>query len=302
MTRAQVVQWISFADNELLEPILKLVFPVLKILTVSGDDLKSANETLVRLITVLNNHLSNRQYLVGGTVTLADLSVFSYLLPLLQNVWDNEKLAKYPNLAKWFNNLVNQKEFAVLGNLNLKQAKKKAPAAADQTGGDELVEIPKPKDPFLQFPAGTFDMDAFKREYSNKSEDESIKYFWEKLDRDNYSIWYCEYLFPQELTKVFMSCNLIGGMMQRLDRMRKHAFGSMCLFGEDNNSTIAGIWVWRGHDLAFKLSDDWQVDYESYSWKKLDPNDPQDRKLVDEFLRWEGDFGGKKFNQGKIFK
>ena len=29
-----------------------------------------------------------------------------------------------------------------------------------------------------------------------------------------------------------MSCNLIGGMIQRLDTMRKNAFGSMCLFGE----------------------------------------------------------------------
>lgn len=75
-------------------------------------------------------------------------------------------------------------------------------------------------------------MDAFKREYSNKSEDESIKYFWEKFEPANYSIWHCEYLYPEELTKTFMSCNLIGGMIQRLDTMRKNAFGSMCLFGE----------------------------------------------------------------------
>lgn len=234
---------------------------------------------------------------------MADLAVATYLIPLLQNVWDNEKLAKYANLNKWFNNLVSQKEFSVLGQLNLKQAKKKAPAAQPAAGDDE-DEKPKekPKDPFLQFPAGNFDMDAFKREYSNKSEEESVKYFWEKFDKENWSIWYCEYLYPQELTKVFMSCNLIGGMIQRLDTMRKHAFGSMCLFGEDNNSTISGIWFWRGHELAFKLSDNWQVDYESYTWKKLDPNAPETRKIVDEYLKWEGDFGGKKFNQGKIFK
>lgn len=304
ISRAQVLQWLSFADNELLQPVVTLVFPQLKILQVSGDELKRANEELVRVVNVLNSHLNDRQYLVGNQVTLADLAVVSYLIPLLQNVWDNEKLAKHANLAKWFNNLVSQKEFAVLGDLKLKQAKKKAPAEPKPAiGGDELAaEPPKPKDPFLQFPAGTFDMDAFKREYSNKSEDESIKYFWEKFDKENYSIWYCEYLFPDELTKVFMSCNLIGGMMQRLDRMRKHAFGSVCLFGEDNNSTISGVWFWRGHELAFTLCEDCQVDYESYSWKKLDPNDPATKKLVDEYLRWEGDFGGKKFNQGKIFK
>ncbi|GFQ76634.1 elongation factor 1-gamma [Trichonephila clavata] len=99
-----------------------------------------------------------------------------------------------------------------------------------------------------------------------------------------------------------MSCNLIEGMFQRLDKMRKNAFASVCLFGEDNNSTISGIWVWRGHELAFPLSDDWQIDYESYSWKKLDPSLPETKKLVTEYLSWSGDFGGKKFNQGKIFK
>jgi elongation factor 1-gamma len=42
-------------------------------------------------------------------------------------------------------------------------------------------------------------------------------------------------------------------MFQRLDKMRKHAFGSMCLFGENNNSTISGVWFWRGQDLAFEV-------------------------------------------------
>lgn len=37
--------------------------------------------------------------------------------------------------------------------------------------------------------------------------------------------------------------------------MRKNAFSSMILFGEDNNSTISGVWVWRGQELAFPVSD-----------------------------------------------
>lgn len=46
---------------------------------------------------------------------------------------------------------------------------------------------------------------------------------------------------------------LYEGMFQRLDTMRKGAFGSVILFGEDNNSTISGVWVWRGHELAFNV-------------------------------------------------
>jgi hypothetical protein len=45
----------------------------------------------------------------------------------------------------------------------------------------------------------------------------------------------------------------LPGMYQRLDKMRKNAFASMCLFGSDNDSSISGIWVWRGRDLAFEV-------------------------------------------------
>ena len=92
-------------------------------------------------------------------------------------------------------------------------------------------------------------------------------------------------------------------MFQRLDKLRKNAFASVCLFGENNNSTISGIWVWRGQDLAFELSPDWQIDYNSYDWKKLDAKSDETKKLVEQYFKWEGtDLTGRKFNQGKIFK
>jgi len=146
-------------------------------------------------------------------------------------------------------------------------------------------------------------MDEFKREYSNKdTKTVALPYFFDKFDKDNYSVWYCEYKFPDQLKLAFMSCNLITGMFQRLDRMRKHAFGSMIVFGKDNDSTISGVWIWRGHELAFTLSDDLQTDYESYNWKKLDASTDATKKMITEYFAWEGDFDGKKFNQGKIYK
>ena len=100
-----------------------------------------------------------------------------------------------------------------------------------------------------------------------------------------------------------MSCNLIGGMFQRLEKLRKYAFASVCLFGENNNSTISGIWVWRGKDLVFELSEDWQIDYSSYEWKKLDSDAQETKDLVNQYFCWTGtDKDGRKFNQGKIYK
>lgn len=191
-----------------------------------------------------------------------------------------------------------------------KKEKKPAPAKKEKEPEEELDAAdaalalePKSKDPFDTMPKGTFNFDDFKRSYSNEDESVSIPYFWEKFDAENYSIWYGEYKYNEELTKVFMSCNLIGGMYQRLDKMRKQSFASMCLFGEDNNSTISGIWVWRGQELVFPLSPDWQIDYDCYEWKKLDAASDETKQLVKQYFSWTGtDKGGRKFNQGKIFK
>lgn len=134
-----------------------------------------------------------------------------------------------------------------------KANEEKEDEAADET--DEIyADEPKQKDPFADMPKSTFNMDEFKRVYSNEdTAEKALPYFWKNFDKENLSIWFCEYKYPEELTQVFMTCNLISGFYQRLDKLRKNAFGSMCVFGENNNNTIAGIWFWRGHELAFEV-------------------------------------------------
>jgi elongation factor 1-gamma len=328
-----VIQWLSFADNEINPSAYTWVLPALGAIAANKQAIDRSKTDITKILNYLNDFLLSRTYLVGERITLADIAVAVALLPLYQYVLEPSVRSPYTNVNRWFTTLVNQPQFKkVLGDVKLcdkaltpetapkradtstkKDKKEKTPKqekpkekkeeAADLGGDDEDMPLePKAKDPFEAFPKGTWVMDDFKRFYSNNPEEKSIPYFWEKFDKNNYSIWFCNYKYADELTLVFMSCNLIAGMYQRLDKMRKNAFGSMILFGEDHNSSISGIWVWKGHDLAFTLSTDWQVDYESYDWKKLDPNDPKTHTMVKEYFSWEGNFDGKKFNQGKIFK
>jgi len=186
--------------------------------------------------------------------------------------------------------LVEKKDDKKPAQQQQQQKKKETPAAAEE---EEKVEAFQ-----------GFDFETFKRVYSNEDEAKSIPYFWEKFnEHGDCSIWYGEYKYNNELSKVFMSCNLITGMFQRLDKMRKNAFASVCLFGEDDNSSISGIWIWRGQDLLFTQSPDWQIDYDCYEWKKLDATSTETKNLVQQYLSWNGaDKQGRKFNQGKIFK
>lgn len=82
---------------------------------------------------------------------------------------------------------------------------------------------------------------------------------WNGLEVDGYSLlvlcvtsvltWGIEVSFSFNFCHYF-----ILGMFQRLDKLRKNAFASVILFGTNNDSSISGIWVFRGQDLAFTVS------------------------------------------------
>jgi len=340
---AEVLQWLEYGSNEVVPAVASWVFPALSLVEFNQNAVAKAQDEVKRVLSVLDNHLKTRTYLVGERLTLADVSVAADLLLAYQHVLDASFRASFVNANRWFETVVNQPHVkAVVGQVSLceqaaefsaeklaanrlapaapvvhakkekkekapkeskapKEAKKPEPAPAAEEEEDENADAPS-KDPLADLPKGTFNMDEFKRTYSNKELSESLPYLWEHFDKEHYSFWLCEYKFPEELTQIFMTSNLIGGMYQRIERLRKNAFASMCVWGEPNNNQIAGVWFWKGQDLVFPLSADWTTDYESYNWRKMSVDDENDRKLANQFFSWEGDYNGKKFADGKIFK
>merc|ERR1711970_914165 len=334
--RAQVVQWMCMADNEILPASCTWVFPTMGIMQFNKNATDRAKEDVKTALKTLNDHLLTRTFLVGERVTLADIAVACTLLNLYKQVLDPAFRKPFMNVTRWFTTVINQPNAkAVIGTVALcskmaefdakkfaefsgkggdKKGKEKAPKAEKKKEPEKKKEKevepeadfpaePKKKDPLDALPKGTFDLEEWKRFYSNNDEDPSIAWFWEHFDHENYSIWKGDYKYNDELSMVFMSCNFIGGMFQRLEKLKKNAFASCCLFGKDNDSSISGIWVFKGQQLAFELSEDWQIDYASYDWKKLDSKSDECKKMVGQYWKWEGeDQKGRAFNQGKILK
>merc|ERR1712071_31676 len=130
------------------------------------------------------------------------------------------------------------------------------------------------------------DMDAWKRCYSNEDTlPTAMKYFWEKMDAENYSVWFCKYQYGHEISMSFMA--------------------SKCYFGgqEKGDIEISGVWFWKGHELAFDLCEDWQTDYEQYDWTKLDTTNAEHRQKIENYMSWEGKFeNNKPLINGVIWK
>jgi len=310
-----VHQWISFAEHEILPPACTWVFPFMGILPFDKAATEKAKGDLKRALTALNAHLLAHTYLVGERVTLADICVMSNLLLAFKHVMDPDFRAGFNNVTRWFVTMVNQTEVKrVIGDFTLcsKKAeldpKRMAEAGVKAASGKKEAKVEKvvkeakapeakapdaeapkkEKDPFAGFPKSDFILDEFKRVYSNEDiKTQAIPYFWNNFDANNFSIWLCEYKYPEDLGLMFQSENLITGMFQRLDKLNKNAFASVGVFGKSRDAQIQGLWVWRGKDLVFSLSDNWQVDYESYDWHHLDPKSDQTKALVEAFLLHE---------------
>jgi len=333
---AEVLQWIGVADNDIMPAACTWVYPTMGIMQYNKNNTEQAKASIKKVMDLLNNHLLTRTFLVGERVTQADISVACNLVMLYKHVMDPNFRAAYPNTNRWFTTCVHQMEFRnVLGKVEMcekmaqfdgkkyneifgkekkdsgkkekKQAQPKAKKEQKPKEEKKPAAAPAPKkekaDPWANSPEATMDMDAWKRTFSNEKDDAKIlEYFFKHFPSENYSVWQSNYKYNDELTMSFMASNMVGGMFQRIEKLRKHAFASVIIFGEANKLEIEGIWIWRGHDLVFPLCEDWTTDYETYDWKKLDYDSADTKKKITEFFSWEGEFDGRKFEQGKIYK
>jgi len=102
-----------------------------------------------------------------------------------------------------------------------------------------------------------------------------------------------------------LTCNRVGGFVQRLDPLRKYGFGSLLIFGDEEAKKfdITGVWLFRGTTVPAEMAEN--DDAAHHNFTKLDTNDPATRALIEDFWAWGGTFAGKELpflNDGRLFK
>lgn len=277
----EVEQFVNFADNVIYPAACTWLYPIYGYVSGPKKALPKTVDAVKKALATLDKVLLTRTFLVGNAVTLADISVGISLLPLFRDVLVEEFRKPYVNVNRYLLTLFNQPEFKkVLGDVvfcttpieaassgkqqqksDKKEKKEKAPAPANQAAElEKAAELAAKKAAAVAkaaaarvdgLPASSFNLIDWKVFYSNNEEKDSIKYFFEKFDAEGWSLWKADYLYNDELSQIFMSSNLIGGMFQRLDKFRKYCFASMGVFGSVGNSKIGGVFLMRGQDLLF---------------------------------------------------
>ena len=117
---------------------------------------------------------------------------------------------------------------------------------------EEDFEEKKPKgpNPLDLLPPSKFNLDEWKRTYSNNdTRSVAIPWFWENFDKEGFSIFFGDYKYNDELEKIFMTANLCTGFIQRLEKVRKYGFASILILGQEPKLEITTMFIVRGSDL-----------------------------------------------------
>ncbi|KAJ4360052.1 elongation factor EF-1 gamma subunit [Didymosphaeria variabile] len=321
---ASILRWMSYANTEILTPLGGWFRPLVGRDPYNKKNIEDSKAAATKAVHVLEEYLLTHTYLVGERLTLADFFTASILARGFQYFYDKAWRAENPNVTRWYETVYNVPSYsAVAGKLEFieeaiknvppkkeekpKKEQPKAAAKPKETPAEEEEEAPKPKPkhPLALLDRPTFDLDEWKRQYSNNDVNVSLPWFWENVKFDEYSIWKVDYKYNKENKLVFMTSNLIGGFFARLEASRKFIFGAASVYGENNDNVIQGAFVIRGQDAlpAFDVA----PDVESYEFTKLDPQKPEDRTFVEQ--QWADEppaitLEGKeyKYADGKIFK
>ncbi|XP_057793678.1 elongation factor 1-gamma 2-like [Salvia miltiorrhiza] len=325
----QVEQWIDFSTNEIDAHIGGWFYPRLGIRAYLPPVEEAAIASLKRGLAALNTHLASHTYLVGHSVTLADIITVCNLSIGFKAILIKSFTSEFPHVERYFWTLVNQPNFKkVLGDI--KQAESVPPVATKKHGQPKEAAKPKPKEepkkeakkeepkaveeeeapkpkaknPLDLLPPSKMVLDDWKRLYSNTKtnfREVAIKGFWDMYDPEGYSLWFCDYKYNDENMVSFVTMNKVGGFLQRMDLTRKYAFGKMLIIGAEPPFKVKGLWLFRGTEIPQFVMDEC-YDMELYEWKKVDINDEAQKERVSQMIEDAEPFEGEPLLDAKCFK
>ncbi|GER27571.1 elongation factor 1-gamma 1 [Striga asiatica] len=323
-----IEQWIDFSATEIDVNIASWLYPRLGFRQYIAPAEEVAIANLKRAFGALNTHLASNTYLVGHSVTLADIVMVCNIAYGFKAGLTKSFTSEFPHVERYVWTLVNQPNFKKVWG-DVKQAESVPPVASkkpaqpkeaakpkakeepkkeskpkEAAAEEEEAPKPKAKNPLDLLPPSKMILDEWKRLYSNTKtnfREVAIKGFWDMYDPEGYSLWFCDYKYNEENTVSFVTLNKVSGFLQRMDLARKYAFGKMLIIGSEAPYKVKGLWLFRGTEIPQFVLDEC-YDMELYDWAKVDINDEAQKERVSQMIEDAEPFEGEALLDAKCFK
>jgi elongation factor 1-gamma len=305
--KAEVDQWLEFAHDDLERNLNTWLSYVFGKAPTCAEGLKRAETDVKKFLFLCEPRLKTSHFLVGDSVTLADIAIASALVWGFRAVFDDAFRKPLQGVTKWFQHITSLPEFVrVWGPVKLAKVALKAPAPAakpveEVKAAPKKQEAPKPKKkaedeegdeeekqakkvhPFDLLPPTNFVLDEWKKIYANTPDRRSvIHHFWEKIDKEGWSVWFIKYQKVEgECQVLYLTENLLDGFIHRMEGLRRWSVGTIGIYGNAPAFEILGCLCWRGQVIPPELEDHPQ--FEFYERRKADLNSDEDQKLINDY-------------------
>ena len=206
---ALVDQWVSFFDTEIDVQVFYVRLMLWGATPYSKAHDLGFRERIARPLETVENYLATHTFLVGERLSLADITAATVLRGAYSSILGKAERAKYPHSVRYYETIVNQPQIKdILAGAELaetaqqyvpppkdqkpKPEKPKAepkPKAEKKKEAEEEEEEPlvpaepKKKNPLDDLPKSDFNLEDWKRAYSNldtRGAGGSIEWFYEK--------------------------------------------------------------------------------------------------------------------------
>jgi elongation factor 1-beta len=108
---AQVEQWIHFCQAQVWSTMMPVIMPVLGHAVVPQKVFNGALTKLKSLCKLMDTHLKGKNYMVGDSVTVADVVLTTAFIPAFQTCLDAGFRKSMPNFAAWFARCTGNQSF-----------------------------------------------------------------------------------------------------------------------------------------------------------------------------------------------
>lgn len=272
LEQAQIDAWLDFCAAELELPACVWYYPIAGYMPFHQEAYEKAKLDFSKALQVLESHLQKQQqqqYLVGTSLTLADIVVVSTLLYPFKLTASPSYLKSYPKVLKWFQTCIGQKEFvSVIGVTTLCQKEllaKGAKAVSDDVATAAVASST------TTTTTSSFDLATFQSTYQPNNASCMTK-FWETYDKEHWSIWKCVYDYADDNEDLASTKDIVTEFMKKSAVLKDECFGVMHILLGSSSSTfeIEGLWLFKGEDPETMFGKNEDTSW--FTWSQLGPD------------------------------
>lgn len=202
--RAQVDQWIAFSNTSVFPNFMTVNTAVFGWGEIMKADFDEAVKALKAHVKTLNTHLEGKKFLVGDSLTIADVTIANMFLYPFQTVLDAGFRKAMKNVVAWSDSIYQLDSFVkITGKVQLaakalkptlKEEKKVVKKVAQVAAAPKKVEE-KVKANIDLLPPTNFNIYDFKTLYVNHADKAgaAVDTWYEMLDWEGWAFWHLHY-------------------------------------------------------------------------------------------------------------